>query len=163
MLEPIAPFIDNMRMKAAAVCVIDNSLKDFTGHHFEYVRSITSEFRNRGIEVRVLAHSKALPDFDRFFNSERIFRRSHYDWPCSFRKIAFFVNLWILNRSFYADLNKALDSKAKSDWLLFAPNVNHQELFAWAYWLLRLPRAARPQVRLFMRWSYYQQDVPSKA
>src|SRR5262249_45085121 len=43
------------------------------------------------------------------------------------------------------------------------PNVNHQELFAWAYWLLRLPRAARPQVRLFMRWSYYQQDVPSKA
>jgi glycosyltransferase involved in cell wall biosynthesis len=162
-LEPIAPFTDNMRMKAAAVCLIDNSLKDFTGHHFEYVRSIATEFRNREIEVHVLAHSKALPDFDRFFPTERVFRRSHYDWPCGLRKIGFFVNLWILNRSFYADLNKALHSKAKTDWLLFAPNVNHQELFAWAYWLRRLPQVAHPQVRLFMRWSYYQEEIPAES
>jgi glycosyltransferase involved in cell wall biosynthesis len=147
-------------MRAAVVSIIDNSLKDFTGHHFEYIRSITSELQTRKIRTLVLAHCKALSVFDDFFPVERAFHRSHYEWPCRIRKIGFFVNLWILNRSFYADLNHTLRHKVTKDWLLFAPNVNHLELFAWAMWLRRIPAKDRPQVRLFMRWSYYQNEDP---
>jgi glycosyltransferase involved in cell wall biosynthesis len=147
-------------MRAAVVSIIDNSLKDFTGHHFEYIRSIASELQTRNISTLVVAHCKALRAFDDFFPVERAFHRSHYEWPCRIRKIGFFVNLWILNRSFYADLNRTLRHKVTKDWLLFAPNVNHLELFAWAIWLRRIPAKDRPQVRLFMRWSYYQNEDP---
>jgi glycosyltransferase involved in cell wall biosynthesis len=145
-------------MAARNVCLIDNCLKDFTGHHFEYIRSVAAELQSRQTRVLVLARQKALADFDRFFPVERVFRRSHYDWPCRIRKIGFFANLWILNRSFYSDLESALRDRVGPDWLLFAPNVNHQELFAWAWWLRKIPVSRRPQVRLFMRWSYYQQE-----
>jgi len=150
-------------MAARVVCLIDNSLKNFTGHHFEYIRSVASELQTRRTEVLVLAHRKASAEFDRFFPVDRTFERSHYDWPCRIRKIGFFVNLWLLNKSFYDGLNRSLGKRIGSDWLLFAPNVNHLEMFAWAWWLRKIPEDRRPQVRLFMRWSYFQKQNPSES
>lgn len=137
------------------VCIVNHSLKNFVGHHFEYIRALIPALNSRQMPTVILANRQALPEFENVFGLERVFRRSHYDWPCRIWKVGFIVNLWILNRSYYHDLEKSLRGRVKADWLVLGLNVNHLELFGLAWWLRKIPSELRPQIRILPDAWYY--------
>ncbi len=136
-------------------CIVDNSLKDFVGHHFEYVRSLLPVLQSLKIPSVVLANRSASSELKRTLGVEPVFRRTHYATPCRIRKVAFFANPAIMNYSFFRDMQAALNDRTRADWILFAPNIDHMELLGWAWWLRSIPVDRRPQVRLLLRWSYF--------
>lgn len=151
-----------MQPSDQVLCVVDNSLRDFVGHHFEYIRSLSESATEHGVPFVVLGHREASPEFDRVFPVERVFARSHYDMPSRIRKISFVINPLVQNYSLYRGLRSALQSRVQSNWVVFAPSIDHNELFAFASWIRRLPKQRRPKVVLCLRWSYFQFPVLGK-
>ena len=136
------------------LCIVDNSLKNFVGHPFEYSRCLYECAARRGDPILILGHRAAEAGIKDAFPFEPVFRRSSYDLLTRVPVLRDMVNPTVQNYLFFRDLKRALEGKYARDWILFTPTMTHNHIWAWAAWLQTVPPEKCPTVVLFVRNTY---------
>lgn len=136
------------------LCIVDNALKSFVGHNFEYSRCLYECAAKRGEPILVLGHRAPDERITRYFPFERTFRRSHYDLITTVPVIRDLINPTVQNYLFFRDLRAALKKRCSADWIVFTPAMNHNHIYGWAAWLQTVSPRECPTVILFVRNSY---------
>jgi len=138
------------------LCILDPSLRDLRGHHYEYNRAVINEARHRGIAVSLYAHRDVTKDIQSELGATPHFARDIYASSLpSGRPAGGRVTRWmeplICNRAFARDLARlpSMDDRT----LVFAHSIQHRQAYALARWqqrgtcrlnlLLRYPTDAR--------------------
>jgi glycosyltransferase involved in cell wall biosynthesis len=143
------------------LCVVDNALKNFIGHHYEYSRCLKECAVRHNEPIVILGHRHPDPDLAKKLSFERVFRRSHYDFPTRLPIVRDLVNPTAQNFWFFQDLCAALKGRLKPDWTVFTPAMNHNHIWGWARWAGTLSPAECPTVILFVRNSYCMSPDPN--
>src|SRR5262245_33180342 len=149
---------DSMR----TLCIIDNALKNYIGHHYEYSRCLQECAQRKGEPILILGHRHPEPDLAKCLAFEPVFRRSHYDFPTRLPVVRDLVNPTVQNFLFFRDLHAALKSRVKPDWIVFTPAMNHNHIFGWAAWAATFRPSECPTVILFVRNSYCMSGDPNR-
>jgi hypothetical protein len=136
------------------LCIVDNALKDFVGHHFEYARCLYECARTRNEPVVILGHRSLDDKIAEQTKAERVFRRSPYDFPTTLPVVRDLVNPTLQNYLFFMDLRKSLQGRCSREWIVFAPAITHNQIIAWAAWLQTFSPDQCPTVILTVRNSY---------
>lgn len=155
------------------LCILDPSLRDLRGHHYEYNRCVIEEARRRGMETTLYAHRDvsleiqqqlgALPHFKRDMSTSAL--------PPVWRKRGK-LSRWLEpaagNYSFAQDLNRL--PPLANDTLVFAHTLQHWQAWALARWhrrhqlrlVMLLRYATDPQARWYSAIdSYYRLALQS--
>ncbi len=134
------------------LCIVDPSLKDFVGHHFEYDAAVASGGRDAGYEVVCLAHrdvqkavSDALPVRPTFTYDIWEARPAHAELPLeqAYKQA---------NRSFLTNLDLATrDLKIDERTIVFGHMITAAQLTGWAAFAQQT-RARKPTLVLLCRY-----------
>jgi glycosyltransferase involved in cell wall biosynthesis len=143
------------------LCVVDNALKNFIGHHYEYSRCLQECAARHGEPILILGHRQPEPDLAKRVSFERVFRRSHYDFITTIPVVRDFVNPTVQNFLFFQDLYRSLKGRVRSDWIVFTPAMNHNHILGWAAWMQTQSPKECPTVILFVRNSYCMSPDPN--
>jgi glycosyltransferase involved in cell wall biosynthesis len=142
-------------MQFTKLIIIDNSLKNTAGHHYEYARAVGDEARRRGMEVVVAAHRNAEQGVKETINALPVFRRGLYDKglnPARFPAIVKTINGIIYNYEFLRDWRKAkLRDTTDSGTIVFIPNCIEIMVVAIFLLLSFQPASRRPRMVCFFR------------
>jgi glycosyltransferase involved in cell wall biosynthesis len=144
------------------LCVVDNALESFAGHHFEYVRCLYECAAKRNEPILILGHRRADAKLRQYFPFEAVFRRSHYDFPTTIPILRYPVNPTVQNYVFFRDLQRSLAKRCTPDWIVFAPTMNHNHILGWAAWLQTYAPQKCPTTVLFVRNTYCESADPNR-
>ena len=111
--------------------VVEEALKDFVGHWFEYVRSVADLNRAAGVEVTVVAHAAASAALRDELGAQPLFDRTVWDgdyrrgsWLA--RKLGMPGHNWLV----FARMRRFIRDHGPFD-CLFAPTVVLHHIFGW--------------------------------
>ncbi len=106
--------------------IVDNSLSDSAGHHYEYARAVGEEARRRGLAVTIAAHREISGGLGGSLSIVPAFRWRLYDRlldPARFGLIAKAVNLLASGYFLLRDWSKArLSDLVDGNTIVFVPN-----------------------------------------
>jgi len=147
-------------------CLVDPSLKDFIGHHYEYDRAVIEGAEADGYEVVTLAHKQVISEI-----ASRLKLRP-----------AFACDIWAVppgvdgadrnaveaacNEQFYADLCAAIaDLSLDRRSVVFGHMVTSRQLAAWARFALEHGGEDGPTIVLLLRYQpeHYMGPLAEKA
>lgn len=138
--------------------VVDSSLRNKRGHHFEYTKSVVDEWSSRGGDAVVYCHREAEAEIVRALGANRVFSRDIYAvWqplPLSLR-LGFVLTFLRNNLVFQKDLRRIpIASFADRD-IVLVHTIGHTQLLGLLGWYRLLPRGHRPRLVVVLRY-----DIP---
>ena len=143
--------------------IVEEGLKDYVGHWYEYVRSVVEINERRGATVEIAVHSQAQPEVVRGLNAHAIFARSNWDGvyahPQSWRR---YIGIIRHNILVYRTMSRFLKERAPFD-CVFAPTVIIYHLVAWRLLLARHGGSRFHRLVLFLRNNAGSYPVGSSA
>jgi glycosyltransferase involved in cell wall biosynthesis len=136
-----------------AFCIVDPSLKDFVGHHFEYDRSVAAAAAAAGYLPRVLGHREVRPDIRAVLPVEPAFRRDIWGRHPKARRPGGLADYLRCNLDHLADLRAALrGAPLPPGSVLFAHMITPKQLFGLALQVLATPAACGIETILLLRY-----------
>lgn len=132
--------------------VVEEALKNRTGHWYEYNKAVVLGSRRAGVETTLLAHRDVDPELTRELGAKPFFPVTCWDGgyfhPSPLRRYA---GIGKHNASIYRMLNRFIAAEGPFD-CAFAPTVTIFHLFAWL-WLARrhLHRGSLKRIVLLTR------------
>jgi glycosyltransferase involved in cell wall biosynthesis len=136
------------------LCVVDNALRNFIGHHYEYSRCLQEAAARHNEPILILGHRNPEPSLAKRISFEHVFRRSHYDFITTTPVVRDLINPTVQNYLFFQDLRTSLKERVQRDWIVFTPAMNHNHVWGWAAWAESLSPQQCPTLVLFVRNSY---------
>ena len=138
-------------------CIVDPSLKDFVGHHFEYDRAVAEGVELVGFEARVLGHAEVLPEVVANVAVVPAFRRDIWGvHPTAGSAPGSLSDVLRCNRDLLADMRSALQrAPLPPGSVLFAHMMTAKQLLAHAWHAFRTPGSEGISTILLLR---YQPD-----
>ena len=111
--------------------VVEEALKDFVGHWYEYVRSVADLNRAAGVEVTVVAHAATTPALRHELAAHPVFERTIWDGDYRRggwieRKLGLPRHNWLV----FAAMRRFVRDHGPFD-CLFAPTVVLHHIFGW--------------------------------
>ena len=111
--------------------VVEEALKDFVGHWYEYVRSVADLNRAAGVEVTVVAHAATTPALRDELAAHPVFERTIWDGDYRRggwieRKLGLPRHNWLV----FAAMRRFVRDHGPFD-CLFAPTVVLHHIFGW--------------------------------
>ena len=137
-------------LKGRRLLVVEEALKDFVGHWYEYVRSVADLNRAAGVEVTVVAHTTATPALRDELDAWPLFPRSM--WDGDYRRGSWFARKLGLPRHnwlVFTAMRRFVRNHGPFD-CLFAPTVVMHHVFGWRL-LLALERKRIGRMVLLVR------------
>ena len=137
-------------LQGRRLLVVEEALKDFVGHWYEYVRSVADLNRAAGVEVTVVAHVAASPALRDELDAQPLFPRSL--WDGDYRQGSWFARKLGLprhNALVFAAMRRFVRNHGPFD-CLFAPTVVLHHIFGWRL-LLALERKRIGRMVLLVR------------
>lgn len=143
--------------------IIDSCLRDYRGHYYNYAESLHDAAIAAGLHCRVISHREAIPQVRARLRAEPVFRHDlHHTFRNPFapfahigrglRWLAWGLQLWQTNRTFFRDLCKSSLAQATRDDVVFSPMCDHRQLIAWAWWFRQRSANSVPYGRLMLRF-----------
>ena len=130
--------------------VVEEALKDFVGHWYEYVRSVADLNRAAGVEVTVVSHAATTPALRAELGAQPLFPRTLWDgdyrrgsWLA--RKLGLPRHNWLV----FTAVRRFVRDHGPFD-CLFAPTVVLHHIFGWRL-LLALDRKRIGRMVLLVR------------
>ncbi len=151
--------------RSPLLCIVDPSLKDFVGHHFEYDAAVASGARDLGYEVICLANGSVQKAISDVLAVRPAF--THDIWGVQElyagqpRETAYKA----ANRSFLADLDRATrDLVIDEHSIIFGHMITAAQLEGWAAFARRT-RTRRPTIVLLCRYelAHYRGETGTRA
>lgn len=138
-------------------CIVDPSLKDFVGHHFEYDRAVAEGVELVGFEALVLGHAEVLPEVVANVAVVPAFRRDIWGvHPTAGSAPGSLSDVLRCNRDLLADMRSALKrAPLPPGSVLFAHMITAKQLLAHAWHAFRTPGSEGISTILLLR---YQPD-----
>ena len=130
--------------------VVEEALKDFVGHWYEYVRAVADLNRAAGVEVTVVAHAAATPALHDELGAHPLFERTV--WDGDYRRGGWLerkLGLLRHNALVFARMRGFVRRHGPFD-CLFAPTVAMHHIFGWRL-LLALERGRIGRMVLLVR------------
>ena len=118
-------------LQGRRLLVVEEALKDFVGHWYEYVRSVADLNRAAGVEVTVVAHVAATPALRDELDAQPLFPRSM--WDGDYRQGSWFARKLGLPRHnwlVFIAMRRFVRDHGPFD-CLFAPTVVMHHIFGW--------------------------------
>ena len=118
-------------LQGRRLLVVEEALKDFVGHWYEYVRSVADLNRAAGVEVTVVAHVAATPALRDELDAWPLFPRSM--WDGDYRRGSWFARKLGLPRHnwlVFIAMRRFVRDHGPFD-CLFAPTVVMHHIFGW--------------------------------
>lgn len=113
------------------LCIAEEALINRDGHWFEYLNTISREFRKSGDTVKIAANKDATEDILSTLNADPVFPESV--WGKS-RSDGFpftrFTRLWTHNRNLYRAANAYIKKQESID-VLFVPTILIDHILGW--------------------------------
>lgn len=134
--------------------IVDCSLLDKRGHHYEYVKSVYDEWARRGLPVSVHCHKNAQADILRYFDAHGVFSRSmhHRTSPVPISgKMNLLINFIAANRAFRKELKEGMPRAGNQDEVYFFHTIDVNQLFGLYSWYRSIRRESRPRLALIFR------------
>ncbi len=131
--------------------ILDPSLRDLQGHHYEYNRAVIREAHRRGLATTLYAHRDVSPALQAELGAIPYFARTIYEQAalprlCSGGRAARWAEPWLCNRALARDLARL--PAPGHDTLVFAHTVMHRQAVALAHW----QRATGARMNLLLRY-----------
>ena len=130
--------------------MVEEALKDFVGHWYEYVRAVADLNRDAGVEVTVVAHAAAIPALKDGLGAHPVFERTV--WDGDYRRGGWLerkLGLLRHNALVFAAMRRFVCRHGPFD-CLFAPTVVMHHIFGWRL-LFALERARIGRMVLLVR------------
>ena len=137
-------------LQGRRLLVVEEALKDFVGHWYEYVRSVADLNRAAGVEVTVVAHVAATPALRDELDAQPLFPRSM--WDGDYRQGSWFARKLGLPRHnwlVFIAMRRFVRDHGPFD-CLFAPTVVMHHIFGWRL-LFALERKRTGRMVLLVR------------
>ena len=137
-------------LQGRRLLVVEEALKDFVGHWYEYVRSVADLNRAAGVEVIVVAHLAATPALRDELDAWPLFPRSM--WDGDYRRGSWFARKLGLPRHnwlVFIAMRRFVRDHGPFD-CLFAPTVVMHHIFGWRL-LFALERKRTGRMVLLVR------------
>ena len=137
-------------LQGRRLLVVEEALKDFVGHWYEYVRSVADLNRAAGVEVTVVAHVAATPALRDELDAWPLFPRSM--WDGDYRRGSWFARKLGLPRHnwlVFIAMRRFVRDHGPFD-CLFAPTVVMHHIFGWRL-LFALERKRTGRMVLLVR------------
>ena len=148
-----------MQASWLGICVVDPWLRDYVGHDFNYVSSISRAISSQGLELKVLAARDCIPSIRQILPVEPIFRRLPMEgstWNNRVaRAFAGYASLASNYARFSSDLAAADLGGVNARWIMFLENAHQFNLLAWARWVRRFRPGSAPAFAVMLRYSYF--------
>ena len=135
--------------------ILDSTLIDKKGHHYEYVKSIFDELVSRDISTSVYCHVKAEKDIREYFHAILPFTRDIHSLVKPFPKLDklnLAYNLLSANITYYKDLKKIDLSRVGNSDIVLVHTINPNQLFGLYFWYLSIKSINRPFVIVLFRY-----------
>ena len=118
-------------LRGRRLLVVEEALKDFVGHWYEYVRSVADLNRADGAEVSIVAHAAATPALLAELGAHPLFERTVWDGDYRRggwleRKLGLPRHNWLV----FAAMRRFVRDHGPFD-CLFAPTVVLHHIFGW--------------------------------
>ena len=148
-----------MQASWLGICVVDPWLRDYVGHDFNYVSSISRAISSQGLELKVLAARDCIPSIRQILPVEPIFRRLPMEgstWNNRVaRAFAGYASLASNYARFSSDLAAADLGGVNAHWIIFLENAHQFNLLAWGRWVRRYHPGSAPAFVVMLRYSYF--------
>ena len=131
--------------------IVEEALKDFTGHWYEYDKAVTMFNRNAGVDVTVAAHQTVIQDVIDEINAVPLFE--YTNWDGVYNSDIAFKRYWgILKHNWYVyqTLDKYLSSSNGID-CIFVPTVIIYHWIAWLFLVKKYQGKKFNRLVLFVR------------
>ena len=145
---------DRRANRFVGLLIVEQSLRGRDGHYFEYDRSVRQAALDRGLQSQILAHRRVEPEITAPGGVAGIFRHSFHDNLTGSTLTRLTLDPLLSNLCYYADLSKGMDRRVDSGWIVFVPTIDHRQLLAWVWWLLRRKPASAPTIVFLFRTTY---------
>lgn len=136
--------------------VVDPNLKNLTGHHFEYDRSLVDPALRRGYQFLALGHKDADDVIRKALPFAPAFSRTIWDtFPAvaAIPAVGAAASHLISNVSFYSVLRTWLTPAVLgADAVVLCHMIRPHQLLGWAWWFSQLRAAERPRLVLLFRY-----------
>lgn len=146
--------------------IVDPSLKDFVGHHFEYDRAICAAATASGVDPVVLGHDQALPEIFSGLPFKPSFSRDIWKpYPGEERRSGASA-VRFANRSFLAELTEACKVVgAPAGSVVFGHMITSRQMSAWAQFARSTAARRGWETVLLLRYQseFYGDDISAKA
>ncbi len=149
----------------ALLCIVDPSLKNFVGHHFEYDAAVASGATRAGYEVVCLAHRDVETSVSDVLSVRPTFTYDIWEARQAYAEKSAEVACKQANRSFLADLNSAVADLAIDErTIVFGHMITAAQLAGWAAFARRA-RARKPTLVLLCRYelAHYRGEGAARA
>ncbi len=135
--------------------IIDSTLRDRRGHHYEYAKSLYDECASRGIGVEVYCHREVENDVCRRLHARRIFSRDVHavsrPFPAGLRLN--FIATFVSNNLVYRRELKKIDPSSLSGAdVALVHTIGPTQLFGLLLWHSRLNPDNRPRLVILLRY-----------
>jgi len=146
-----------MGSRSKKLLIVEQSLKQLSGHYYEYARSLSDVAAQRGVPVTILGHRSIDPALANALSVRPIFRRTFYDGPSGVLANHLIDPLYS-NWVYYQDLCRGTSGLGDEETIVFASTVDHRQMLAFALWLARFRSEKSPMVVLHFFNSYRRLD-----
>ncbi|NET01100.1 MAG: glycosyltransferase [Sphaerospermopsis sp. SIO1G1] len=133
------------------ILIVEEALKNYTGHWYEYNKAVTEFNRNAGIEVTIAAHKTVSTEVINELNAVPIFEYTNWDGIYySSSAIKRYLGIIRHNWYIYKTLDKFLSSSEGYD-CVFVPTVIIYHWIAWLFLLKKYQCKKLKRLVLFIR------------
>ncbi len=133
------------------ILIVEEALKNYTGHWYEYNKAVTEFNRNAGIEVTIAAHKTVSTEVINELNAVPIFEYTNWDGIYySSSAIQRYLGIIRHNWYIYKTLDKFLSSSEGFD-CVFVPTVIIYHWIAWLFLVKKYQGKKFKRLVLFIR------------
>ena len=152
--------------KAPVFCLVDPSLRDLVGHHYEYDRAVVEGAEAGGYAVTCLAHREVISEIVDRLPLRPAFACDIWAVPEGVDRSDSAAVEQACNDQFYNDLKAAVANlKLDGDSIVFGHMITSRQLLGWARFIEEHTDADSPTVVLLLRYQpeHYMSAAAGKA
>lgn len=139
--------------KTPTFCLVDPSLRDLVGHHYEYDRAVVEGAKADGYDVVCLAHAEVIAEIVERLPLRPAFACDIWAVPEGVDRSNQAAVEQACNDQFYTDLKTAVaDLKLDGDSIVFGHMVTSRQLLGWARFVEEQAALDGPTVVLLLRY-----------
>lgn len=149
-----------------SLIIVDPSLRDFVGHHYEYDRAICVGAKAAGLQPLVLGHAQALPEIAEALPFRAAFSLDMWQLYPGEAGLSREAGAVLSNKAFQAELTASIAAAAPPPGsIIFGHMISWRNLLAWARFALQVAARDEHEVVLLLRYQaeFYSDNISTKA
>ena len=148
-----------------SLIVVDPSLKDFVGHHYEYDRAICAGAKAAGLQPVVLGHAQAIPEIAQALPFRATFSRDMWQLYPGEAGLTPDAGANLANKTFQAELTAGITAAAPPPGsIIFGHMISWRHLLAWARFTMEVAAREEHEVVLLLRYQseFYSNSISQR-